>query len=165
MCLTGCFACTHAAQILHLTREPEDEDGPLGCPNHPFSDTHLSSSSLPPSRWMTLQPAGVSCAEGSPPFLLHTAPQSWVRRRSVNQRLFIAGTLRCPESQPSLAPSVPGALTQKQGRQGGFPTDPLQPPRVRRVRRARTWDRRQIDHSGSLDSVEETRCTVTVSSL
>lgn len=105
MCLTGCSPYTHAAQILQLTRGPEDEASPLGWPNHPFSDTHLSFSPPPPSSFPMDDPATSrgQLRRRSPP---HTQPS--VRSRSVNQRLFIAGTLPCPGSQPSLAPSVPG---------------------------------------------------------
>lgn len=86
----------------------------------PICRTHPTSS----SRWMTLQPAGVSCAEGAPP-----APLPSVRSRSVNQRLFIAGTLPCPRSQPSLAPSVPGLWRRNSAAKVGshWPAAPSRP--------------------------------------
>lgn len=152
MCLTGCSLCTHAAQILQLTRGPEDRAGPLGWPNHPFSDAHLSYSPhlILSKGWPCNQQR--SAAQKELP-----APQPSVRSRSVNQRLLIAGTLSCPGSQPSLAPSVlvlwrrrstakvgshwPAALSRPYRPDLELETDPS------------SW---------SLDMVKEAWCTITV---
>lgn len=127
MCLAGCSPCTHAAQILQLTRGPEDEASPPGWPNHPFLDTHLSYPPhllLPPDGWPCNQQG--SAAQKEPP-----APQPSVRSRSVNQRLFIAGTLSCPGSQPSLAPSVLGLWRRGSAAKVGshWPAAPSRPHR------------------------------------
>ncbi|CAB1438904.1 unnamed protein product [Pleuronectes platessa] len=106
MCLTGSSSDTHAAQILQLTRGPEDEAGPLGSPNHPFSDTHLSHPDPPLSSLPVDDPRnqqGSAAQKGA-----SCTPALGPEPRSVNQRLFIAGTVPCQGSQPSLAPSVPG---------------------------------------------------------
>lgn len=142
MCLTGCPRCTHAAQILQLTRGPEDEAGPQGWPNHPFSDTHLSYPPPPPSRWMTLQPAGVSCAEGAPP--PPPAPQAL---GPEPQRKSAAVSSREPCPARGLSPawhhlspgSDAGAALPR-----WVPTDLLHPP----DHMGQTWDRRQIHHAG-----------------
>lgn len=106
MCLTGDSSSTHAAQILQLPRGPKEDASPSRQTNHPFSDTHLSYRphlplSVPTDGWPCGQPG--SAAQREPPALRPS-----VRSRSVNQGLFIAGTLPCPGSQPRLAPSVPG---------------------------------------------------------
>ncbi len=85
----------------------------------PICRTHPTSS-LP--GWMTLQPAGVSCAEGAPQHpVLRPEPQ----RKSAAAH---AGTLPCPGSQPSLAPSVPGLWRRSSAAKVGShkPADPLQ---------------------------------------
>lgn len=158
MCLTGCSLCTHAAQILQLTRGArglKQSPGMTTLPflRHPFVvPTPPPPLSAAPSRWLTLQPAEVNCAEGAAP--LHPSPR--VRSRDVNQRLFIAGTLSCPGSQPSLAPSVPG-LWQRQRCQGGFPLTCCTPRAI--------WARPEAgDRSITLESGddEEALCTSTV---
>lgn len=124
MCLAGCSPCTHAAQILQLTRGPEDEASPLGWPNHPFSDTHLSypphhlhslQPPPPPSRWMTLQPAGVSCAEGAP-CTPAQGPEPQRKSAAVHR-----GNTALPGVPAQPGTICPGALTQRQCCQGGFP--------------------------------------------
>lgn len=157
MCLTGCSLCTHAAQILQLTRGPEDEASPLGWPNHPFSDTHLS---YPPHLLLLLLPLpdGWPCnqqrsaAQKEPP-----APQPSVRSRSVNQRLFIAGTLSCPGSQPSLAPSVPGLWRRSSAAKVGshWPAAPSRPY-------GSDLGLETDPSYWSLDMIEEAWCTPTV---
>lgn len=117
MCLTGVSLHTHAAQILQLPGGvcggQKTTPVPQGRPNHPFSDTHLSYPPhrplsppppfLPSYRRVTLQPAGVSCAEGAPcsPAL---GPEP--RRKSAAVPSREPCLARGPS--PSLAPSVPG---------------------------------------------------------
>lgn len=107
---------THSAQILQLTRGPEDEDSPLGCPNHPFSDTHLLfPTPTPPYRWMTLQPAWVSCAEGAPRTpAIGPEPQ----RKSAAVHRGNPVLPRVPAQPGTICPRL---VTQKQFCQGGFP--------------------------------------------
>ncbi|KAK2909851.1 hypothetical protein Q8A73_007566 [Channa argus] len=109
-------ASTHAGQILQLTRETEDEDSPLGCPNHPFSDTHLLyPTPIPPSRWLTLQPAWVSCAEGAPCTpAMSLEPQ---RKSAAVHR----GNPALPGVPAQPGTICPRPLTQEQHCQGGIP--------------------------------------------
>lgn len=69
----------------------------------------------PASRWMTLQPAGVSCAEGAPrtPAL---GPEPQRKSAAVHR-----GNPALPGVSAQPGTICPGALTQEQLCQGGFP--------------------------------------------
>lgn len=84
------------------------------CRTHPTTSTP-SNPLLLLSRWMTLQPAGVSCAEGA----------SCTPARGPEPRRKSAAVHRGNPALPGVPAQpgtiCPGALTQRQCCQGGFP--------------------------------------------
>lgn len=158
MCLTGCSLCTHAAQILQLTRGARGRRQSPGMTTPPFLRHPFVVPTPPPpppapSRWLTLQPAEVSCAEGAAP--LHPQPSGPEPRRK--SAAVHRGNPVLPGVSAQSGTICPGALTQRQRCQGGFPTDLLHSP----GHMGKTWGRRQIHHMESGDD-EEALCTSTV---
>ncbi|KAK2844996.1 hypothetical protein Q5P01_011655 [Channa striata] len=82
---------------------------------HPFAVHQHTPIPPPPPRWMTLQPAWVSCAEGAP---CTPAPSLEPQRKSAAVH---RGNPALPGVPAQPGTICPRPLTQKQHRQGGFP--------------------------------------------
>lgn len=112
----------------------------------PICRTHPASPPLRPYRWMTLRPAGVSCAKGAPctPAL---GPEPQRKSGTVHR-----GNPALPGVPAQAGTICPRPVTQKQNCQGGFPLTWCTPPPCHADQ---IWDRRQIHHCWSLEMMEE----------